>query len=144
MKKRSRLLIVALALTCNAEAHGLCERADKELACLAAHFDQLYRRAPTRFWGILHRAAENAQTCIAPSATAAFLRLAQVKTSNVEFLEFYQEVVERLCVERTDCFLEGISKFNRTARSAVVHRLRNPLYYEETEIQLCLSRVTAP
>jgi hypothetical protein len=139
MKNRSLLLIVALMLACNAQANGRCKQADKELTCLTANFDQLYRQDSSRFWDILHRASENAEKCTVPSDTAAFLKLARIKTRNVEFLEFYKEVTERLCVERTNCFLEGMSKLNRAARSAVVRHLRNPLYYEAAEVQSCLS-----
>lgn len=134
---------MALILACNAQAHGLC-KTDKELACLTVNFDRFYRQNSSRLWGILHRASENAEKCTEPNNTAAFLRLALVKTGNAEFWEFYKEVAERLCVERTDCFLEGMSKLNRASRSVVVHQLQNPLYYEEAEIQSCLSRVTIP
>jgi hypothetical protein len=144
MKNQSWLLIMALMLACNAQAHGLCKQTDKELVCLMVNFDRLYRQNSSRFWGILHRASENAEKCTVPNDTAAFLKLVLVKTGNAEFWEFYNEVAERLCMERTDCFLEGMSKLNRATRSAVVHQLRNPLYYEEAEIQSCLSRVTIP
>ena len=144
MKNQSLWLVMALVLACNAQAHGLCKQTDKELACLTVNFDRLYRQNSSRFWGILRRASENAEKCTVPNDTAAFLKLALVKTRNAEFWEFYNEVAERLCVERTECFLQGMSKLNRATRSAVMDQLRNPLYYEAAEIQSCLSHVTIP
>lgn len=139
----TRLIQLVVSLWCLMYSFGCAAEDDysknicvKEanLECLQNNFDKLYQQNYQLFWAILHNAAKKAQTCDSIEDTAAFLRLVILKQSNAEFTEFFGQTVERLCVQKSICFLNGLLLVNQPTKVKLIDKLRSPLFVDSSEI----------
>lgn len=117
-----------------------CGEGGSALECLKRNFAQLYFSDYDKFWRILRAAAVRARDCEKPGPTAQFLDLAQLRTNNAEFNEFFSQVLEELAVSRTECFLLALSETSDEVKASVSERLRNPLVVEPAALTRAFQR----
>ena len=115
-------------------AGGLCAGRDHTLQCLKRNFDGLYTSDYAGFSEIIRTAAQKARSCQSPPNTASFLDLARFIHGNAEMQEYFGEVVERLCIDRPDCFFDALIRVDPRSRQQIVEALKNPMFMEQSAI----------
>lgn len=110
-----------------------CHR-EANLVCLQDNFDKLYLENYLLWSEILGNAEIKALACDSVEDTAAFLRLVKLIKGNAEFDEFFSETIEKLCIEKTKCFLDGLLRTDVPIRALLIDKLRTPLFIDSFKI----------
>lgn len=118
----------------------ICKGENTSLNCLVNNFDELYLSDYSLFWKILRTAEKKAISCQSISETAIFISLASLKSTNAEFNEYYNEVIETLIVINPKCFFASLSTLNKYVIAAVINKLRHPIFIDKTEIYKVFSK----
>ncbi|OGP66416.1 MAG: hypothetical protein A2W27_02870 [Deltaproteobacteria bacterium RBG_16_44_11] len=114
--------------------------ADSRLLYLKNNFNKLYQNDYKQFWQILAEAEKNAVNCQSTSDTVAFLKLIEIDSTGVEFIEYFSEVIEKLCIENPKCFLDALSNLDSSAITRIVKRLKTPLFLDSKDIDAVFNK----
>jgi hypothetical protein len=147
-RRGSFLVIVILGLffiinLCDGQCcygSDLCIKNNATLNCLRDNFDNLYSTNYALFWSILKVAERKAISCKSTADTAAFLKLASIKSTNAEFNEYLSETIENLAIKKSKCFLDSLSTLDWDAMANIISLLKNPMFVEKQVIMKVFSK----
>jgi hypothetical protein len=98
--------------------------------------NRLYHEDHTAFFERWETQARLAATCAQLDSTSRFLREAVEMLGNSEVTEANAELIERLCVERPDCFLRALYSLPSGDQDRLLaFFIVTPLYRERSEIE---------
>jgi hypothetical protein len=113
---------------------------ENQLTFLKRNFTELYLNNYSYFWEIVHKAANKAQTCESSLETAGFIELVCFSGGNAEFNEFYNKIIEHLCISNPKCFFDSLIKLDEESRSKVIDTLHHPIFVTPKEIEDVFSK----
>ena len=126
---RSILFLCCLFIFC-----GDVHAENNKLEYLKNNFNNVYMSNYDQFWKILHDAQKKAESCKSIIDTAAFLSLVEIESTGAEFNEYFNETIEKLCVEQSRCFLDALATINEKSIILTVKRLKAPLFVDSSDI----------
>ena len=129
------ITICCAIVVLDAQANGCCQGVNNELECLRNNVSSCYVNDYERFSEILDRAEKKARRCKTSRDMANFLMLIDVRSSNAEFNEYIHEIIEELCIAKAKCFVASAKLLPVPTRNELIHRLQNPVFYEEEVLQ---------
>lgn len=131
------LLLYGLPFNAGACVHR-CPTSANELQCVLKHYPAVYRESPEYFWEVLNRARNSAFSCNTVNEAAKFLRIVRLTRVGADLQEFVSEGIETLCVKQPECFKRAMNALDEKTRHDVKVKLGNPLYFEASELAICL------
>lgn len=132
----SILLVFSLPLSAVARDYG-CQNSANELRCVLRFYPTIYRENPEYFWKVLNQAQVNTLGCNSVKGVADFLHTVRLYNAGADLEEFVSESVETLCVNQPICFKKAMSMLDKKTRRGVQIKLKNPLYFEASELSGC-------
>jgi hypothetical protein len=113
---------------------------ENQLTFLKRNFTELYLKNYSYFWEIVHEAAKEAQSCESSQETASFIELVCYSGGNAEFNEFYNKIIEHLCISNPKCFFDSLVRLDEESRSKVIDTLHHPIFVRPIEIEDVFSK----
>lgn len=132
-------LLVCGAIPSVSYSAGLCTGGQATVECLMKNAHELYSTNMPLFWDILNKASKRAQECKSSSDGARFMKVVRIPRDGA-FAEYFNEKVERFCVENTKCFLNAVVSMPVQDQDKIVDVLLNPLFVDQTEITAALTK----
>ncbi len=132
---RSFLFFCCLFIFC---AYAQAE--NNKLEYLKNNFNNVYMSNYDQFWKVLHDAQKKAESCESAEDTIAFLKLVEIRTGNAEFNAYFNEVIEKLCVEKPKCFFDALANLNENAIIRTVALLKAPLFVDTGDIDVVFKK----
>lgn len=126
--------IIVLAISSLGDQNTLCTGNNENLSCLKEHFDELATSNYKLFYKIILDSEKKAIKCKSTSDTISYLELANIKTTNVEFNEYFNEAIEKFFVKKPKCFLNALAAAKIETKRAVIQKLKAPLITDEAKI----------
>lgn len=140
----SVFLMLAILLSSCASPKSIGKNGDeappKNFEYLLNNFDQFYASDYALFWDVIRAAADKARKCEIVEDSVRFIGLSKNESNNAEFNEFFSDAVEHMALENPKCLLAAISKSDGTVRSAMLNRLRHPIFVEVSDMDRSLDR----
>jgi hypothetical protein len=105
-----------------AEVPEMCSGSEATIRCVERNFDVMSHRHGDRFWAILNEAARD-------------LSLARVRPVSAEFVEFYSQQIEQLCLDAAPCFRNASKFLDEDGRAALRSMLANPVFVDPAPLE---------
>jgi hypothetical protein len=125
-----------------AEVPEMCSGSEATIRCVERNFDVMSHRHGDRFWAILNEAARNlrerapqGQECDSTGKMVQFLSLARVRPVSAEFVEFYSQQIEQLCLGAAPCFRNASKFLDEDGRAALRSMLANPVFVDPAPLE---------
>jgi hypothetical protein len=116
---------------------------EQTIECLHDNFERLYLENYSLFWKMVYHAASSAKKCTSVRDTASFLNLAPLGRGNAEYSESFNRTIEELCIQKPDCFLNGLLRTDEAAKGTILDELKTPVFVEPSQIDRVFRRAKA-
>jgi hypothetical protein len=105
----------------------------------ASDLNQDYASDYEAFWKQWNKSKENATTCIDYGATSKFLSNALITLGNAEVSEANSEIIEILCLRKSECLLESLLALRTEDQEKIMkYFITKPMFHESAEIEKSL------